>query len=92
MNEGFHSDELKKSIRDFKKRKADGKAETYEELTGERIEQGNIGHSKGEIERDDDSPTGWHIVAEEKNAFGLLKRENKSQGVLPRWSGNNNKE
>ena len=92
MNEGFQSDEFKRQIRDFKRRKAEGLVETYEDATGEKIEEGNIGLAKQKIIKDSDSPTGWHIVAEEKNALGLLKRENKSVGILPRWSGNNKNE
>ena len=34
-------------------------------------------------EKEDESPTGWHIVHQEKNALGLLKRENKKYGVMP---------
>ena len=46
MNEGFHSDQLKQQIRSYKKREKEGKVETYETQTGEKIEEGNIGLSK----------------------------------------------
>ena len=46
MNEGFHSDELKRQIRDFKARKNSGLVETYEDQTGEKIEEGNLGLAK----------------------------------------------
>lgn len=53
MNEGFHSDELKRQIRDFNKRKEAGMVETYEHKTGEAIEYGNKGLSKQSLENED---------------------------------------
>ena len=84
MNEGFQSDALKRQIREFKTRQAEGNIETYLEATGERIEDGNIGHAKANIQKDSESPTGWHIVAEEKNALGMLKREHKTYAMTPK--------
>ena len=53
MDAGFQSDELKRQIRSFKKRKQEGKVESYYESTGEQINEGNIGHSKASKEAAD---------------------------------------
>mmetsp|Transcript_6109 Transcript_6109/g.9810 ORF Transcript_6109/g.9810 Transcript_6109/m.9810 type:complete len:116 (+) Transcript_6109:258-605(+) len=37
MNEGFQSDDLKNTIKDYKKRKASGMVETYEDATGDSV-------------------------------------------------------
>ena len=46
MNEGFQSDQLKHQIREYKARQKEGLVETYEEATGEKVEEGNLGLSK----------------------------------------------
>ena len=47
MDAGFQSDQLKRQIRSFKKRKAEGNLESYYEATGEQINEGNHGLAKG---------------------------------------------
>ena len=89
MNEGFQSDQLKQQIRSYKKRQQKGLVETYETSTGEKIEEGNLGLSKMQKElkmlreeqqnREKGPAMGWHIVQEEKNALGLLKRKTKTE-------------
>ena len=43
MDAGFQSDELKRQIRSFKKRKAEGQVETYEARTGLKVDDGTKG-------------------------------------------------
>ena len=80
LDKDFDSDTLKTQIRDFKKRKELGEVETYELATGRDIRKGVLGPATNvSISRSVDSPTGWHIVDEEKNTLGLLKREHKGK-------------
>ena len=91
MNEGYTSDELKLQIRSYKQRQSEGKVETYKDKTGEELQEGNLGLSKMQEElealkkeeraRQEANPTGWHIVQEEKNAFGLLKKKHKGENI-----------
>ena len=54
MDEGFHSDEMKRQIVDYKRRQQDGRVETYFEKTGEKVEEGNLGVAKEEMTMEDE--------------------------------------
>ena len=57
MNEGFQSDDLKGWIRNFKQRHAEGKAETYEDIFGEKLDarRGGVSDKLLEIKEKGDS-------------------------------------
>ena len=46
MHEGFSSDQLKRQIKTYKERKGEGSIESYQDITGEKYGEGNLGMSK----------------------------------------------
>ena len=77
MNDGFHSDEAKRQIRDFKRRKELGLVETYKDATGKDLIEDRAEAARLLKEEENAAPSQWQIVPEEKNALGLLKRDKK---------------